>query len=313
MKIRYLSTSVFMIAMLMLCVHTVFAQNENKPKISIASTVEDSDGNPIANAELISDNSYAKTGNDGSFTISVNPDASLTVKAGSYKSITLSASEASEMTNITLPPSDSLDNKIVNLGFRKVSESELVSAVSYMTADEFGNDKTRIMGGGAVGDIAGYRMVGLLGGLNVRGLGIGMDVGSLLSGGLFSSPAMIVVDGIPRDLDYLRISEIESITVLKDANAAVLYGTSAVNGVILVTTKRAKDVKKNSDITVRYGISTPTAFPKYMNSYDYMNSYNLAYQNDGNEDPYYDQEQLSNFKSGNKYRYPILIIIPANF
>ena len=313
MKIRYLSTSVFMITMLMICVHTMFAQSENEQKLTISSVVEDANGNPIADAELISGSNYTKTGSDGSFTISMNSDASLIVKARNYETITLSASEAGKMTQMTLQPSVGLYNEKVNLGFRQAYEGDLVGAVSYMTAKDFNYDKTQIMGAGAVADLAGYKMLGLLGGLNVRGLGIGMDVGSMLSGGSFSSSAMIVVDGVPRDLDYLRISEIESITVLKDANAAVLYGTSAINGVILITTKRAKEVKKSSNITVHYGISTPKALPKYLNSYEYMKYYNLAYQNDGNEDPYYDQQQLDNFKSGNKYRYPDIDYYSSEF
>ncbi len=302
-----------MIALLMISVHTMFAQNENEQKIIIASTVEDLNGNPIANAELFSGGNYSKTENDGSFTILMNSDALLIVKARSYKSITLPASEALKMMKITLQPADFLYEEKVNLGFRQIYEGDMVGAVANITEDNFDNDKTQIMGGGAVADLVGNRMLGLLGGLNVRGLGIGMDVGSMLSGGSFSSSSMIVVDGIPRDLDYLRISEIESITVLKDANAAVLYGTSAVNGVILITTKRAKEIKKQTDITARYGISIPKALPKYLNSYDYMDYYNLAYQNDGNDEAYYDQEQMNNFKSGNNYRYPDIDYYSSEF
>ena len=301
-----------MIALLMISVHTMFAQNENEQKIIIASTVEDLNGNPIANAELFSGGNYSKTENDGSFTILMNSDASLIVKARSYKSITLPASEALKMMKIILQPSDFLYEEKINLGFRQIYEGDMVGAVSNITEDNFDNDKTQIMGE-AVADLVGNRMLGLLGGLNVRGLGIGMDVGSMLSGGSFSSSSMIVVDGIPRDLDYLRISEIESITVLKDANAAVLYGTSAVNGVILITTKRAKEIKKQTDITARYGISTPKALPKFLNSYDYMDYYNLAYQNDGNNEVYYDQEQMNNFKSGNNYRYPDIDYYSSEF
>ncbi len=313
MKIRYIITSVFVIFLQMVGVHTIFAQNESEQKITISSVVEDSNGNPVVNAEIYGGSNYTKTGSDGRFTISLNSDESLIVKAENYKSETLPAALAGKMMKIVLQPSEFLYDEKINLGFRQVYEGDLVGAVSFMTEADFDNDKSQIMGGTAVEDMAGYRMLGLLGGLNVRGLGIGMDVGSLLSGGSFSSPSMIVVDGMPRDLDFLRMSEIESITVLKDANAAVLYGTSAVNGVILITTKRTKEVRKQSDFTVQYGLSTPKALPKFLNSYDYMTYYNLAYNNDGNEEDFYDQEQLNNFKTGNKYRYPDIDYYSSEF
>ncbi len=304
MKKRYNLTSIFLSVLLLVCAHTMFAQNANEQKITIAAVIEDSEGNPIANAELLSNSNYAKTESNGSFTISMNSDAFLIVKARGYKSITLPASEVRDMMKITLRPSDFLYEEKVNLGFRHVYEGDIVGAVSNMTSDYINYDKTRIIGSGDVSGLVGYNMLGLLGELNVRGLGHGLDVGEALSGGSFSSRSMVVVDGLPRDLDHLRISEIESVTVLKDANAAVLYGTSAVNGVILITTKRAKEIKKQADFTVRYGISTPKALPKYLNSYDYMKYYNLAYQNDGNKDDYFSQDEMNNFKSGNQYRYP---------
>ncbi len=65
-----------------------------------------------------------------------------------------------------------------------------------------------------------------------------------------------------------------------------------------------KEIKKQTDFTVRYGISAPKALPEYLNSYDYMTHYNLAYQNDGNKDDYFNQEEMNHFKSGNPYRYP---------
>jgi len=304
MKIRYNLTSVFLSILLIICAHTMFGQNINELKITITSILEDSEGNPIANAELFSDSNYAKTKNNGSFTVSMNSDAILIVKARGYKSITLPASEVRNMMKIILQPSDFLYEEKVNLGFRQIYEGDMVGAVSNMTADDINKDKTQILGEGAVEGLIGYKMLGLLGGLNVRGLGHGMDVGMMLSGGSFSSTSMVVVDGMPRGLDQLRISEIESVTVLKDANAAVLYGTSAVNGVILITTKRAKEAKKQTDFTVRYGISNPIALPKYLNSSDYMNYYNLANKNDGNKGDFFSQEQINNFKFGNQYRYP---------
>src|SRR3546814_17117998 len=83
---------------------------------------------------------------------------------------------------------------------------------------------------------------------------------------------MFGVDGLPRDIDNLRLSEIESITVLKDVNSAVLYGSAAVNGVILITTKRGEAFKQKANFAVNYGVSTPNEMPEFLNSADYMRS-----------------------------------------
>src|SRR3546814_13908024 len=96
---------------------------------------------------------------------------------------------------------------------------------------------------------------------------------------------MFGVDGLPRDIDNLRLSEIESITVLKDVNSAVLYGSAAVNGVILITAKRRAAFKQKANFAVNYGVSTPPAMPEFLNLADYMYSFNQAYAYDGIEAP----------------------------
>src|SRR3546814_19483788 len=105
---------------------------------------------------------------------------------------------------------------------------------------------------------------------------------------------MFGVDGLPRDIDNLRLSEIESITVLKDVNSAVLYGSAAVNGVILITTKRGEAFKQKANFAVNYGVSTPKEMHEFLNSADYMTSFNQARENDGLEEQY-SQETKQNY------------------
>ena len=307
MKKRYFLFLLSLCTLLLTCVQSLLAQDTAENKITIESVVTNPDGQPISNAEVFSENSFTKTGTDGKFSLEMNPDAFLKIQIKGYRSVTFSAGEARNMTEIVLQHSDFLydDEQKVNLGFRKVYEGDLIGAVSYMSSEGVNKDKTRIMGNGDIEGLIGYRMSGLLGELNVRGLGHELNVGELTSAGSFSARPMILIDGTPRDLDMLRISEIESITVLKDANAVVLYGTSAINGVILVTTKRTANTVKQSDFTVRYGISQPRALPQYLNSADFMQYYNLAYQNDypGAADVFKESE-IINYRLGNQYRYP---------
>ena len=187
----------------------------------------------------------------------------------------------------------------IDLAFRKAHAGEVVGAVSTVRADEVNAYDNSIW----ADDVVTGRTLGMLGSNNIRGLGIGINVADLTGSGLSSGNALFVVDGLPRDIQSLRLSEIEDITVLKDANASVLYGSAAVNGVILITTKRGEAYKKKSDFSVNYGISTPTEMPNYLNSSDYMTQYNKARLNDGLTEQF-PADKIQNHLTGNKYRYP---------
>ena len=191
------------------------------------------------------------------------------------------------------------DSLSVNMPFRKADKTELVSAVGQLNVDEVGQYDHSIW----INDITTGRIVGVLGANNIRGIGVGIDVASETGTGTQSGTSLFIVDGLPRDISTIRASEVESITVLKDANAAVLYGAQAINGVIMITTKRGKVGKSTANVDFNYGIRTPIEIPSYMGSADYMTWYNQARVNDG-LDPLYSEEEIENYRSGNPYRYP---------
>lgn len=112
---------------------------------------------------------------------------------------------------------------------------------------------------------------------NIRGLG---------------SP-LIIVDGIARDnFDRIDPNEIESITVLKDASAAV-YGVRAANGVILVTTRHGSSGKTDITLDMSYGVQKVTRFPKGVDAYGYMDLYNEAMANRGETVPTFSHDLVS--------------------
>ena len=305
MKIRYRTIFLFACSILLLNIHTILSQDRTT---KIESVVTDMQGNPIQNAELFSEQNYTKTGSDGKFSISMANDAALYVKAKGYKTKTLYFNDASNAISIMLQPATFYydDEKKINVGFgNKLYEGELIGAITQVdVAQIMAYDRTRIEGQDDFNGFLTSRTLGMLGGLTIRGFGHDLDIGSLISGGRYSSqPSLILVDGLPRDLEALRMSEIETITVLKDAHAAALYGSAAVNGVILITTKRSDATKKGSNFTATYGISTPKALPKYLSSADFMDYYNLARRNEGQSATYSD-EQINNYRNGNPYRYP---------
>ncbi|WP_019538102.1 SusC/RagA family TonB-linked outer membrane protein [Proteiniphilum acetatigenes] len=187
----------------------------------------------------------------------------------------------------------------VNIAFKRITTGNIVGAVSALNAPAINEEDNTIW----VSEVFAGRTMGMLGNTNIRGIGISIDVADLTGSGTFSGNALFIVDGLPRDIGGLRMSEIENITVLKDVNAAILYGSAAINGVVLITTKRGKTGESRRNISVNYGISTPLELPEFLNSADYMTYHNRARINDGLE-PQYSDEMIQNYRSGNKYRYP---------
>lgn len=124
----------------------------------------------------------------------------------------------------------------VNVAFRRVKADGIVGAVTKVDAVDVNNKDNTIW----TNNVLNGRALGMLGATNIRGLGININTSDVTGTGTESGNALFIVDGLPRDVENIRLSEIESITVLKDVNAAVLYGSAAINGVVLMTTKRGE-------------------------------------------------------------------------
>lgn len=115
---------------------------------------------------------------------------------------------------------------------------------------------------------------------------------------------LVLVDGVPRDINNVKPDEIKTISFLKGAQAVVLYGSRGAKGVILVTTKRGAESPLRVDVRANTGWHVAKAYPEYLGSAEYMTLYNEARVNDGLS-PLYTDEQIYNYGSGsNPYRYP---------
>ncbi len=182
----------------------------------------------------------------------------------------------------TISPVD-IDS-VVAIPFGKTSGQHVTSDVKSINAPEI-LEYDNIT---SLAQLLSGRVPGLIGSSNLRGLG----------------NALIVIDGVPRPPSSINIEEIEHVTVLKDANAAMLYGVQANKGVILIKTKRGKANTKNITATFETGISIPKRMPNYLGAAEYMELYNEARLNDG-LDPLYSIQDIDNTRAGtNPTRYP---------
>jgi TonB-linked SusC/RagA family outer membrane protein len=264
-----------------------FGQEKQQPKlVTIESVVVDESGAPVSNA-IISGKEGAKevlSDSEGKFSIEIPENSMLLIEAKGYNSIVVSIPQSSQKVTLNKAPFLMDENNMINIPFGKIGKKETVGAMSVINPKEFmGYDNSQNFYDALLG-----RVPGLLGTTNIRGMG----------------SAVFVVDGIPRDPTYINLEEVEQITVLKDANAGILYGVQANNGVILVTTKRGQAHKRKFNFMVEQGISKPVVLPKYLNSADYMGLYNEALVNDGLPKAYTDA-QIALYADGkNPYEYP---------
>ncbi|SFV27770.1 SusC/RagA family TonB-linked outer membrane protein [Thermoflavifilum thermophilum] len=125
-------------------------------------------------------------------------------------------------------------------------------------------------------------------------------------GTLNDNDPLVLVDGIEYSMDELNPNDIESITVLKDASAAI-YGSRAANGVILVTTKSGRG-KSHVNYNYYYGIQKPTYLPDAIwDPIEYMKLMNQAAINEGKGTPYFTDEEIQQYLQGMKtdpFDYP---------
>jgi len=115
---------------------------------------------------------------------------------------------------------------------------------------------------------------------------------------------LILVDGLPRELDDLTGMEIENISILKDAAAAALYGVKGGNGVVMITTRRGKDSPLKVSAKYQYGLAKMYRAPEFADAYTYGFMVNEARSLDGLPAKYNDAELLALYSGQFPYAYP---------
>jgi TonB-linked SusC/RagA family outer membrane protein len=119
-----------------------------------------------------------------------------------------------------------------------------------------------------------------------------------------SSSPLVLVDGVPFDINSVDPTTVESITVLKDAAAASIYGARAANGVILVTTKRGIPGKLSVTYDGYVGVQNATYLPEFVDAPKYMTMVNEAYANIGGLQPYSDETIQKTIEGNDPVSYP---------
>lgn len=174
--------------------------------------------------------------------------------------------------NVTLNPDISSLKEVIVVGYGVQKKETITGAVASIKGADLVKSPVVNLSNSIAGRMAGVVAVNRSGEPGADGSAIRIRGSNTLNNG----DALIVVDGIPNragGLDRINPNDIESVSVLKDASAAI-YGSRAANGVILITTKRGKTGKPQLSYSANQGYSQPTVVPKLANSAQYTSMLN---------------------------------------
>lgn len=299
----------FLLSCFMLLMSVVaFAQNQ------VTGHVTDATGEPIigANVTVKGTTVGTITDIDGNFTLEVgSTDGTLVVSFIGYKSAEAAIKGKSPINVILQEDTETLDEVVV-VGYGTQNRKSLTGAISDVKSESLTRSVSTTTAGALSGKIAGISTRAK----DARpGKGISLEIRNM-------GAPLYVIDGIPYGgntgndwlvnsevsgndvFNSLNIEDIESITVLKDASAAI-YGLRASNGVVLVTTKKGKKNEKVSiNVNGYYGWQNLTRFPELANAEQYTRGLAEAAQNRG-EDPnsVYTKEELAKWAAGTEKGY----------
>lgn len=299
----------FLLSCFMLLMSVVaFAQNQ------VTGHVADATGEPIigANVTVKGTTVGTITDIDGNFTLEVgSTDGTLVVSFIGYKSAEAAIKGKSPINVILQEDTETLDEVVV-VGYGTQNRKSLTGAISDVKSESLTRSVSTTTAGVLSGKIAGISTRAK----DARpGKGISLEIRNM-------GAPLYVIDGIPYGgntgndwlvnsevsgndvFNSLNIEDIESITVLKDASAAI-YGLRASNGVVLVTTKKGKKNEKVSiNVNGYYGWQNLTRFPELANAEQYTRGLAEAAQNRG-EDPnsVYTKEELAKWAAGTEKGY----------
>lgn len=281
-----------MIVLLMACVWGgVQAQEPNVVK----GTVTDTNGTPLIGVSILVKGTTNGVVSDlnGSFSVSARTGETLSFSYVGYITQEILLGKETLLKIVMQEDTKSLEEVVV-VGYGTQKKVNLTGAVSSITAEELANKPVMSTAQALAGLAPGLSVVS-----NSGRPGAGATV-KIRGTGTFSSAGtdpLVLIDGLSGSLDDVDPNDIQSISFLKDAASASIYGNRAANGVILVETKKGAQGKTTITYNASFGWQTPTELPDFLPSWEYAEYYNMAMSNMGLAEAY-SAEQIQKYKDG---------------
>lgn len=273
-------------------ISTAMAQN------LVRGNVVDQNGDPLVGAAVILIGDSTKgtvTDVNGNFELAAKEGQTLQFTSIGYKTVNF---KLGNQTSIKVTMEEDLQflDEVVVVGYGTARKGDLTGSMSSVQGSSLTNRSTQQISNAMQGQIAGVQVTRSSGGpgdsgtIRVRGVTT-----------MSTNDPLVIVDGVPSSLNDVLASDVETMTVLKDAASAAIYGSRAAAGVILITTKRARNKDFNLEYNMEYSVDTPTARPKNGDAVDWFNIKNEITWNDGASDPYsvYSQEYINDYMANN--------------
>ena len=260
----------------------------------ISGIVKDSSGETIigANVAVEGGSLGTITDLDGNFELNVPENATLRISYIGFSDYVVSVT-GKTFFNIVMKEDTQALNEVLVVGFGTQKKVNLTGAVSNVDSKAFEGRAVANVSQALQGAMPGLNIQQTSGylndspSINVRGIGT-IGEGS-------SAAPLVLIDGMEGDLNRLNPQDIESVSVLKDAAAASIYGSRAPFGVILITTKKGKTGKLQVNYNNSFRWNRVSRMPKSVDSYTFATYYNDAASNSG-QTPFFEPDQMQKIK-----------------
>lgn len=273
-------------------------------KTKITGTVKDQYGEAIIGANVVEKGTTngSITDIEGNFSLQVELGATLQVSYIGYNTQEVIVNK--KQFTIKLTEDQQNIGEVVVIGYGTARKIDLTGSTSSLNGDKLQMKNTPQLSSQLQGQMAGVQITRSSGdptaGASIRVRGVTT---------LSTNDPLVVVDGVPGNINDIAPEDVKDIQVLKDAASAAIYGSRAAAGVILVTTKRAKNKEFHLSYNVEYGIDAATTKPKFSNSVQWMNGYNELAYNDGASSLHsaYSEDLINNYaqlRAEDPDRYP---------
>ncbi|MDR2272780.1 MAG: TonB-dependent receptor [Sphingobacterium sp.] len=248
-------------------------------KIQITGTVADSNGDAITGATVslkTNPDIGTQTDKNGKFVLEVPKGAMITISYVGFISKEVQVLQGGEYPIVLSTDATGLEEVVV-VGFGKQKKQTMVGSVATIKGDQL-RMPTRNLTNNLAGQVPGLIAIQRSGEPGNDNAEFWIRGTSSFAGG--TNP-LVLVDGVPRDMNDIEPDEIETFTLLKDAAATAIYGAEGANGVVLITSKRGRVQKTAISYRGEYSQLEPTRLPSFLGSVDYLSLYDEALRNEG--------------------------------
>jgi len=235
---------------------------------TVNGQVADQEGNALSGVSVFSKgtNRGTTTADNGEFSIQAAASDTLTFSFIGYDPQEIAVAGQQSISVVLIPNNEQL-SEVVVIGYGQQRKGDLTSSVATVNAENFVKAPVQDAGQLLQGKVAGLT-VGTTSGNPASGSQILLRGNTTLFGA--NSDPLVIIDGVPGSLNLVAPEDIETIDVLKDGSAAAIYGVRGTNGVIILTTKRAKGQDVNV-LEYSGSVSTQTVLnrPELLTAADY--------------------------------------------